>query len=282
MKTRPLAPRTVVQYQRVMQRAFGEFDPTGLDAAPAVVREWAESERRVLRHAIRDHFARLGKEEAGVHLANTVPSVYSVRRVAPKPSGDEADLFEQRARRYPKEKYRPLFALMMRLGLRAEEVLNLTREHVLEAAETGALVFVRKGGKEAVLPTKHLKAELNALLRVKQALPRDTAAQMQALTSGAPFDWQLVGDIIASPPAANTTRYNLLNRAVKHCAKLAGLDTKVWSPHKLRHAFATRMHADGASMRVVQEALGHASIVTTQRYVNVDHADIGKFVRGPK
>jgi mono/diheme cytochrome c family protein len=139
-----------------------------------------------------------------------------------------------------------------------------------------------KGGKEAALPTKHLKAEFVALLKLKQAMPRSPEAQSHALAAGAPFDWQVVGEILAAPPAALATRYNLLARAVKKCAKSAELDPKAWSPHKLRHAFATRMHGDGASMRVVQEALGHASIVTTQRYVNVDRADIEKFVRGPK
>jgi site-specific recombinase XerC len=282
MKTRPLAPRTEAQYARLLKRAFGDVDPREFERAPAELTNWAESERRVLRHAIRDVFARQGLDTAGNALAESVPAVYTIRRKAPKPSNDDADKFETKARRFPKEKYRALFGVLLRLGLRAEEMLALNREQVEAAVETGVLRFVRKGGREALLPCKHVRDEFVALLATKQALPHGATAQTDALAAGAPFAWSEVGGIIAAPPAAFATRYNLLARAVKRCAKFSGLDPAMWSPHKLRHAFATRMHNDGAPIRVVQEALGHASLMTTQRYVNVERDDIAKFVRSGK
>jgi len=276
VKTRPLAPRTEEQYRRVVARAFGDADPAEFESVPAAVEGWAESEKRVLRHALRDRFARAGLD--GSALADTVPTKYTIRRVAPKPTKAQVDLFEAKALRFPREKFRPLFAILLKLGLRSEELLVLSREQVGEAIETGTLTFVRKGGVERELPCGHLKDAFKRLLTVKAALPRSTTAQAEVFATGGPYDWEQVGDVLARG-ASVRTQYNLLARAVKKAAKLAGLDPSLWSPHKLRHGFATRMHDDGAPIRVVQEALGHASITTTQRYVAVERGDIAKWVR---
>ena len=55
---------------------------------------------------------------------------------------------------------------------------------------------------------------------------------------------------------------------LKKYAQLAGVNTKV-SPHILRHTFATHLLNGGASLRHVQELLGHASITATLIYTHL-------------
>jgi integrase/recombinase XerD len=56
---------------------------------------------------------------------------------------------------------------------------------------------------------------------------------------------------------------------IKQLALKAGIN-KVISPHTLRHSFASHLVNGGADVRVVQEMLGHKSILTTEIYTHLD------------
>ena len=74
-------------------------------------------------------------------------------------------------------------------------------------------------------------------------------------------------------------RERISNRTVQYVVKQellrAGLDTKKYSVHKLRHTAATLMYRYGnVDIRALQVLLGHDSISTTQIYTHVDNQQI--------
>jgi hypothetical protein len=132
-------------------------------------------------------------------------------------------------------------ALLATLGLHAAELQSLTAGRIERSAGHWVIRFQLKGGKHAVVP---LAAEVMELLR--PLLDRRRPDQPLLLRAdGHSFDrWR---------------QQTALRRA-------AGLDLAKLTPHMLRATAATLLRAIGVPIEDVQQLLGHASPVTTQRY----------------
>ena len=195
-------------------------------------------------------------QDATEHLSSP-----KVGRSLPKPiSVEEVQrLLEEPLKVFAPEGMRDLamLELLYASGLRVSELVSLNLRDVNIAEQ-----YVRclgKGSKERIVPL-HRKAVETVHFYVQEARPK------------------LMGPRAKEPTALFVNhRGDRLTRQgfwliLKGYARKAGITTDI-TPHTLRHSFATHLLAGGASLRNVQELLGHASISTTQVYTHLtsDH-----------
>jgi site-specific recombinase XerD len=69
-----------------------------------------------------------------------------------------------------------------------------------------------------------------------------------------------------------------LTQLVVEAGRRAGLQKRA-TPHRIRHSYATHLLRRGASVRAVQKLLGHASLLSTQVYLDVEVSDLASMLQ---
>jgi len=154
---------------------------------------------------------------------------------------------------------RTIFEVLYSTGLRGGELCKLTLYDV-NFQERMIRVVEGKGRKDRFVPIG--KVACSYLAEYIRAVRPVLICKMQ---TPAVF-------ITAQGEAFKTT--NLRKQFTLHRDR-AGLPGTL-TVHSLRHTCATEMLKGGASIRHVQELLGHASILTTQIYTHVVQTDLKK------
>jgi len=72
------------------------------------------------------------------------------------------------------------------------------------------------------------------------------------------------------PALINLSPRSIQRRLLDICA-LAG--TPPTTPHRLRHSYATRLHAEGVPLPTISALLGHASLAVTLIYLHIGETD---------
>ncbi len=149
---------------------------------------------------------------------------------------------------------RALLEFLYATGARVSEAVALARDDLDFSEDFGVVRLFGKRRKERLVP-------VGSAAR---------AAIDQYLVRARPF---LAQKGTGCTTVFVNTRGGPLSRqsawtALKQAAKQVGLDSSV-SPHTLRHSFATHLLEGGASVRQVQELLGHSSVTTTQIYTRL-------------
>ena len=257
---RELLPASRRYYAEILKRAFGlkTVAQWSSEPLPESLLSWPDSQKSVLRGAIGHATAHMRTFDVKAFLWDFGGSRYRSKR-AHVPGEADTLKYEAAANTLPLGK-RALALLPLALGFRAAELVGLTRATAEHAVASGEIIIYGKGDKERSLDCGGAIA-LFAQLLVSPA------------TDGRP--WKEAGDILS--PGTAESKYSALYVLIRNTGKAAGI-TK-FRPHLLRHAFATRLMRDGASLSVIQYALGHSSPTTTSVYVHPDRADLADKLR---
>lgn len=87
-------------------------------------------------------------------------------------------------------------------------------------------------------------------------------------------------DLIFTTSTGNKLNPKNVRKMVYNYAEKAGITDKNVSPHTFRHTFATDLYSKTKNLRMVQKALGHSDISTTQIYTHIVDEEMEEAMKG--
>lgn len=145
---------------------------------------------------------------------------------------------------------RAMLEVMYASGLRVSELLALKLSQY--SSSLNCLKIYGKGNKERMVPIGDYALEyLTKYLR-----------EVRDFNVGRKTDYVFLNK------AGKVITRQYFWQQIKKYGEIAQIKKSI-SPHTLRHSFATHLLENGADLRMVQEALGHSKISTTQIYTHV-------------
>ncbi len=177
--------------------------------------------------------------KAGRHLPDTL-TVEEIERII-----DSITPYTAKGRRD-----RAMLELLYSCGLRVSELISLRMSDLFFGE--GYIRVIGKGDKQRLVP-------IGSTARERIMMYLDDRREKEKRDTDTLFLNNRGGKL------TRIMVFLILRQAVEN----AGIDKTV-SPHTLRHSFASHLIAGGASIRQVQEMLGHESIVTTEIYTHLD------------
>ena len=193
-------------------------------------------------------------EEEQLPISHPVKRGYSLRLSRPLPrylrDEDVPRLFNV----IRSKRDRAMFMLMLRCGLRVEEVSKLTMA-ALDLPRSQLFVYEGKGVKDRVVYLSNDAYKI--LVGYLKARSSSRAKRVFLIEKG-----RFKGKPI---------QVRGIQHRMQHYAQIAGLKV---SCHQLRHTMATQLLNADADLVTIQDLLGHTRIKTTQRYCQVSNLKV--------
>ena len=194
------------------------------------------------------------REGENLPIANPVKRGYVLRLSNPLPryvrDEDIRKLFD--VMRTARD--RSIFMLMLRCGLRVEEVANLTIG-AMDLKRRKIIVQQGKGGKGRVVYLS--KDAFDALVHYLRVRPSSRAKRLFLVEKGTYY--------------GRAISVRGIQKRIEYYARKAGVKV---SCHQLRHTMATQLLNADADLVTIQDLLGHSRIKTTQRYCKVSNLKV--------
>lgn len=190
--------------------------------------------------------------EEGIDLVNPVTRV-SIRLPKPLPRYLKDNQVSRLLTVITDLRDRAMFLLMLRCGLRVEEVAKLTID-AIEYSRRRLMVFNGKGRKGRVV---YLSDDVCSALEV-YLQKRPSKAKGLFLVQKGPMT--------GKPISVRGIQKRMESYARKSQVKV--------SCHQLRHTMATQLLNADAGLATIQDLLGHSQITTTQRYCQVSNLKV--------
>ena len=194
------------------------------------------------------------KYEEQVNLTNPVKSGKRLRVPKPLPRPLREDQIDQFFDVIKSKRDWAMFRLMLRCGLRVEEVSDLTLG-AIDLKHCKIMVLNGKGSKDRVVYISDDAAEaLDAYLKLR----RHSRMKKVFLVEK--------GDYKGKPISVRG-----IQKRIEYYAKKSGITVCC---HRLRHTMATQLLNAEAEVETIQDLLGHNWITTTQRYCKVSNVKV--------
>lgn len=182
-------------------------------------------------------------------VKKTLPKVLSNKEVEKLLDIDFEDIYSYRNK--------AMIELMYSSGLRVSELVNIK---VFDLnLDIGNIRVLGKGSKERIIPIDecaihYLKLYIDYYRPI--------------------FNKNNIDYLFLNNRGGKISRQSFF-KILKSLALKKGIK-KDFSPHTLRHSFATHMLENGADLRIIQELLGHSDISTTEIYTHVSDNMVNK------
>ena len=151
---------------------------------------------------------------------------------------------------------RAMLEMLYSCGLRVTELISLKMSDLFLGE--GYIRVMGKGSKQRLVPIGSVAMEwLMQYLEDRRDMLKDNGGKGGSEQT-----------LFLSNRRTKLTRVMIFT-IIRKAASDAGITKRV-SPHTFRHSFATHLFAGGASIRQVQDMLGHESITTTEIYTHLD------------